>query len=243
MGGKNGRSTLVGLVAAAMLVLSVSGCVFTSRAGKLQTESETIELDGAETVSVGLRMGAGGLTLSGGADALAEAEFAYNVADWEPMIDYVVGGDQGELWIEQPEVGRLGLESYRYEWDIRLRDDVPMTLDVGLGAGESKLDVSALSISELDLNVGVGGVEVDLTGDREQDVDVTIRGGVGEATVLLPQDVGVRARVDGGLGEVDARGLTAQDGVYVNEAYGESDATITLSIEGGIGGVTLKVVE
>jgi predicted membrane protein len=159
------------------------------------------------------------------------------------MIDYVVGGDKGQLWIEQPEVGRLGLESYRYEWDIRLNDDVPMTLDVGLGAGESKLDVSALSISELDLNVGVGGVEVDLTGEREKDVDVTIRGGVGEAKVLLPQDVGVKARVDGGLGEVDARGLTAQDGVYVNEAYGKSDATITLSIEGGIGGVTLKVVD
>jgi hypothetical protein len=159
------------------------------------------------------------------------------------MIDYVVGGDKGQLWIEQPEVGRLGLESYRYEWDIRLNDDVPMALEVDVGAGESTLDLSALTVTTLDLNVGVGGVEVDLTGGRDRDVDVTIRGGVGEATVLLPDHVGVRARVGGGLGEVDANGLTQQDGIYVNEVYGDADSTITLDIEGGIGGVTLDVVE
>lgn len=236
---------IIGLLVLAMLVVSTTGCAWTTQTGELRSETETVELDGAERAVVHLRMGAGELDLSGGADGetLAEATFTYNVPDWQPTIDYAVAGDEGELWIEQPEVSNLGLESYRYAWDVRLSEAVPMQPDIGLGAGESAIDVSALSLSELELNVGVGGVDLDLTGDRARDVDVTVRGGVGEATVLLPSDVGVEAKVGGGLGDLNVSGLTEQGDVYVNEAYGASEATIRLDIEGGLGGVTLRVVE
>jgi hypothetical protein len=236
------RIRLLAALAAALLALSVSGCGWT-RTGPLQTESETIELQGAERADVHLRMGAGRLDLAGGADGLAEAEFTYNVPAWQPTIDYVVAGEEGELWIEQPEAKNLGLESYRYAWDVHLTEAVPLTLDVGLGAGESEIDLSTLTVTELDLKVGVGGVALDLTGERQRSMDVTIRGGVGEATVLLPDDVGVEATVGGGLGELDVSGLTQEGDVYVNEAYGASEATIRLDVEGGIGGVTLKVAE
>jgi len=241
---KNEKSVrIAGLLAAALLVASVSGCMWTTRTGPLQTESRTIELGDAETAAVHLRMGAGELSLSGGAGELAEADFTYNVADWQPTVDYVVAGDEGELWIEQPEAQNLGLESYRYAWDVRLNEAVPMTLDVALGAGESDLDVSALSITQLNLEMGVGAVELDLTGDRQRDVDVTIRGGVGEATVLLPSAVGVEAKAGGGLGEINVRGMTRKGDVYVNEAYGATDPTISLDVEGGVGGITLEVVD
>lgn len=233
------------LLAMALAVMLAGGCAWTTQTGELRTETETIELDGTEQAVVHLKMGAGELDLSGGVkqEILAEAEFTYNVPDWQPVIDHVVAGNEAELWIEQPEATNLGLESYRYAWDVRLNEKVPLTLDLGLGAGESEIDVSALSVTELDLNVGVGQVELDLTGDRGQDVDVTVRGGVGEATVLLPSDVGVEARVGGGLGDLDVSGLTQQGDVYVNEALGTSQATIRLDIEGAIGGVTLQAAE
>ena len=240
------RMSVAGLLTAAVLILSTA-CLWTGRTGKLRAEHETVELGGAEEVDVHLRMGAGGLTLGGGADTLAAADFVYNVRAWRPTMDYVVAGDKGELWIEQPEVKTLSLESYRYEWDIRLAGDVPMTLDVALGAGESDIDVSSLDVSELDVKTGLGGLTLDLTGDRERDVDVTIKGGVGEAAVLLPAEVGVRATVTGGLGEVDAVGLRRDGEAYVNEALGDaangSAAMITLNVEGGVGEVTLKVAE
>jgi predicted membrane protein len=188
-------------------------------------------------------MGAGKLTLAGGADGLVDAEFIYNVAAWQPMIDYVVSGERGELWIEQPEVKSLGLESYRYEWDLRLNDEVLLDLNVALGAGESKIDASTLSLTHLDLKMGAGGVEVDLAGAHEQDVDVTVRGGVGEVTILLPDNIGVKAEISGGLGEVNVSGLTKDGDVYVNDAYGKSDVTITLDVEGGVGEITLQVAD
>jgi hypothetical protein len=242
MNNRRERVRIAAVLALTVLVLSTA-CLWTGVTGKVRTETERVELDGAQEVDVHLRMGAGGLTLTGGADALAEADFTYNVPAWKPTIDYVVGGDEGELWIEQPEVKRLSLETYRYEWDVRLNDDVPMALDVALGAGEGEIDASHLSVSELDLKMGVGGVELDLTGDRERDVDVTITGGAGEATVLLPAEVGVRATVKGGLGDVDSVGLTTDGDAYVNDAYGHSPTTITLTIKGGVGDVMLRVVD
>ena len=231
------------MLAAIGLVISLAACSWTSRTGDLQEQSETIDLEGAESVVVNLRMGAGELTVRGGSDALVDAEFIYNVDEWEPTIDYAVSGDEGELWIEQPEVGSLSLESYRYEWILEFNEDVPMEMNVDLGAGVNELDVSALSLTRLDLEMGVGDLNLDLTGEREQDLDVSIRGGVGSATVLLPADVGVRAEVTGGLGSIDVDGLTREGDVYVNEAYEESDMTVNLDIEAGVGEIDLQVVD
>jgi predicted membrane protein len=119
----------------------------------------------------------------------------------------------------------------------------PIDLQITLGAGKSTVDVSALALTDFDLEMGVGDAEVDLSGSYGRDLDVTIRGGVGAATVLLPANVGVRAEVSGGLGSIEASGMTRQDGAYVNDAWGTSDTTIVLDIEGGVGEIELRVVE
>jgi predicted membrane protein len=82
-----------------------------------------------------------------------------------------------------------------------------------------------------------------LTGERERDLNVSVRGGVGEVVILLPEDVGVQAQVEGGIGEVKADGMSRKDDAYVNEAFGVSETTINLDIQGGVGGVTLEVQE
>jgi len=233
--------SLGAILACAVLALPLGACTWTSRIGKLRTDAHSIDLGDAKSVTVDLKMGAGELTIGGGADALVEADFTYNVAAWKPVVDYSVSGERGKLSIQQPEVQNWGVGSYRYEWDLRFNDGVPMDLNVVLGAGKSLLDMRHLSLTRLDLKMGVGDIELDLRGEREQDLDVTIRGGVGEATVRLPKDVGVRIKATGGLGEVNAESLRRDGDVYVNEAYGESSATITLDIEGGVGEINLEV--
>lgn len=221
----------------------ISGCAWTTQTGDVQQTAETIELQDAESVEVNLRMGAGELTVDSGSKALVDADFTFNVAEWEPMIDYVVGGEEGELWIEQPEVKNLGLESYRYAWDLRFNETVPMQMDIALGAGPSRIDVSDLSVTRLDLRMGAGETRLDLSGAREEDLAVTLRGGVGLATVILPADIGVRAEIRGGLGAIDTEGLTKDGDAYVNEAYGASDVTVTLDVEAGVGEIKLQVAE
>jgi hypothetical protein len=47
---------------------------------------------------------------------------------------------------------------------------------------------------------------------------------------------------EGGLGKINAKGLNRAGDSYVNDAYGDSDVTLKVDVEGGVGQINLKVV-
>jgi hypothetical protein len=254
------------LLAMVAVLLTTSACGGGVRVGKLQTESETVELGDAASVRVEIDMGAGELDVAGGAAELLEANFAYNVAELKPEVDYSAGA----LTVRTPDV-RTGIGSlrdadeYRYEWDLRLNDDVPMEMQVSVGAGRTNLKLGSLSLTRLDvaggageisvdlsgsasltrldIASGAGALTVDLTGTWQNDLEATIGGGVGERILILPRDTGVRVKVEVGVGEVDAAGLTKEGEYYTNDAYGQSEVTLYLEVAGGVGGTELRVGE
>jgi hypothetical protein len=211
--------------------------------GKMQHESKSVDPKDAQSASAQLKMGAGELNLTGGADQLMEADFSYNVSEWKPKVSYDVSGKKGELVVKQgsAEGGNLS-GGARNEWDISMNDELPTDLVVQLGAGESNLDLDSLTLKGLDLQMGAGKITVDLTGDYTQGFDASIEGGVGQATVLLPSEVGVKAKAEGGLGGINAKGLNKVGDAYVNDAYGESDTNLNVDVKGGVGEINLKVV-
>jgi predicted membrane protein len=158
-------------------------------------------------------------------------------------VSYDVSGDEGELVVRQggDEGSNLGGEA-RNEWVIRLNDELPTDLVVQMGAGESDLDLDSLTLTGLNLQMGAGKTTVDLTGDYAKSFDASIQGGVGEATVMLPSGVGVKAKAQGGLGKINAEGLERVGDSYVNDAYGESDVTLNVDVQGGVGQINLEVV-
>ena len=230
------------LVLLLITTLFVGSCG-TQRIGEMQRESQTVDLENAQSVVADLRMGAGELNVTGGSDAMMEADFSYNVAEWEPEVSYDVSGDTGELIVEQGsgEGVPVGGDA-RNEWELLFNDEVPIDLHVEMGAGESDLDLDSLTLTGLNLEMGAGKTTVDLTGDYSQDIDASIQGGVGEATVLLPSEVGVRARAEGGLGKINAEGLQREGESYENDAYGNSDVTLEVDVQGGVGQINLEVV-
>ena len=211
--------------------------------GKMQSESKSVDLKNAQTARAQLEMGAGELHITGGADQLMEGEFSYNVSEWKPKVSYDVSGDEGELIVKQgsSEGASLGGKA-RNEWDISFNDEVPTDLVVQMGAGESNLDLDSLTLKGVDLKMGAGKSTVDLTGDYAKSFDASIQGGVGEATVLLPSGVGVKAKAEGGLGKINAKGLKKVSDSYVNDAYGESDVNLNVYVQGGVGAINLEVV-
>jgi hypothetical protein len=236
-----------GLLTMVVSLLAVSGCVGPGsriRVGDLQTESRTVELGDAQSVNVEIDMGAGELDVSGGAVELLEAGFTYNVARLKPEVEY----GEGTLSVRTPNVetgiGSLwDVDDYRYEWDLRLNDGVPMELSVSLGAGKATLELGSLSLTRLNVDMGAGEVVMDLTGDWRADLDVKLEGGAGGATLRLPRDVGVRVDVSGGLGQVNAPGFTKDGDSYVNDAYGESEVTLRIDVEIGLGAIDLELGE
>jgi hypothetical protein len=211
--------------------------------GKMQEESKSVDLKNAQSARAQLKMGAGELNVTGGADQLMEADFSYNVSEWKPKVSYDVSGQKGELVVKQGGTEGVHLDADgRNEWDIRLNDEVPTDLVVKMGAGESDLDLDSLTLTGVDLQMGAGKTTVDLTGDYAQSFDASIQGGVGEATVFLPSEVGVKAKAEGGLGKINAKGLKKVGDSYVNAAYGESDVNLNVNVQGGVGQINLKGV-
>jgi len=233
---------VIELVTVTLLAILLAAACGASQADELQTESEAVELGDAESVRTDLKMAAGELKVGGGADGLMEADFAYNVADWQPEVSYDdVSSGTGTLSVKQPNENRSKRDDYRNAWDIHLNDGVPANLHVVMGAGESDFDLSGLNLTGFDLRVGAGPSTVDLAGTWDRDVDASIQGGAGAVRVRLPSRMGVRVDVTGGLGEVQAEGLSRDGDAYVNDTYGESEATLNVDIEGGVGVVRLEV--
>jgi hypothetical protein len=236
---------LIVMMAATAIVAGACGTQpgGTQQVGKMQRESKSVDPKNAQSARAQLKMGAGELNVTGGADQLMEGEFSYNVSEWKPKVSYEVSGQEGELVVKQRSAEGAGLSGdARNEWNIRLNDEVPTDLVMQMGAGESDLDLDSLTLTGVDLQMGAGKTTVDLTGDYAQSFDTSIQGGVGEATVMLPSEVGVKAKAEGGLGKINAVGLQKVGDSYVNEAYGESDVNLSVDVQGGVGEINLKVV-
>ncbi|MFW5943148.1 MAG: toast rack family protein [bacterium] len=256
----------VAVVVALVLFLTV-GCIGRLRVGDVQTKSETVALEDAPEVDVAIRMGAGQIQLGGGADGLMTGEFTYNVDAWEPEVAYEVRGDIGYLSIEQPAMdeSNIGIpdDSIRNEWDVRLAEDVPMSLAVQLGASDADLDLENVNVrrltlqsgagdnsvnlggtlSTLDVQMGAGELRLNFNDDWQQNLEATVTAGVGQLTLLLPADTGVRVAVQQGLGSIDAVNLRQDGDVYVNEAYEQAETTLDIRVEGGLGQIVLEVIE
>lgn len=223
----------------AMLGLFSVGCYVTTEGRTtVETAAQSVDLKGAKSVEVNVDLGAGELVMHGGAAALMDADFRYSSSDGRPAVQYDVNGTRGLLTVRQPSQHHIG-NNGKNTWDLKLNEEVPMDVRVKMGAGEGRLNLGNTALHSLDVEVGAGQMNVDLTGHPHGDMDVRVRGGVGEATLRLPRRARLDIEAHGGIGEITAHGLTKRGDRWVNEPSGEADATIHVSVNGGIGQINL----
>lgn len=232
------------LLALAVMMLSMTSCVCIGERVELvdlRTENQTIDLGGAERVVIEVEIGIGKLNVTSGSPALLDAEFTYNVEEWAPTVDYSVSNGKGLLFITQPNAeGKSTPDKARNEWELSLGDEVPLDLSIDMGVGNVHLDLGDLKLTDLSVDQGVGNVKINLVGEHTADLKASVDGGVGEITVMVPSSIGVRVHADTGIGSFSTHGLKERDGAFVNDAYGETESTISLSIDAGIGKITVE---
>ena len=184
------RFRIVPVLLMAAVLLLAAGCNLRALdVGNVQEKSESVEVGAAKSVTADIAIGAGKLNVTGGGASLLDANFIYNVEEWEPTIDYRVSGDQGRLTVEQPD-SREGIPiqpaNVRYEWDLQFNDDVPLDLEISMGAGEGDLELDSLSLNRVNFEGGAGDVNIDLSSSTLSDLNVRI--GAGDVMVDLSGD-------------------------------------------------------
>jgi hypothetical protein len=204
----------------------------------LQHQSRTVDRQGAKSVDVSLETGSGELNISSGSTHLLDADFHYSDSYETPRVDYNVADGVGHLSISQ-DSGSAHFGAKLNQWNLRLSNEAPLELKIEIGAGRGQLRLRDMPVTRLDMKMGAGQADVDLTGNRKNDLIADLQGGVGQVTVRLPRKVGVVVHATGGIGAVDAHELRHDNGEYTNEAYGKTPATIRLTVQGGIGQISL----
>ncbi len=212
------------LVLAALLLIgsSLACCVMpeipdieinvpTIEVGEMESTREEIPLSGAESANVDVRFAAGELEIDAGdSEQLFSGHFRYNVPQWKPQVSY----EDNSLFVEQGGMGEdwgVPTGNTRNEWELEFSPDIPLSMNIDVGAGDGRLDFTGLQLTELDLEMGAGNFDIRFdepnqvamndfsldTGAAKLDVrgignaspeQMTVNGGVGEITLDFTGD-------------------------------------------------------
>lgn len=158
-------------------------------------------------------------------------------------VEVKAGAGSGELDLSGLQLTELDLELGAGEFSVRF--DEPNAAEMGrldLDAGASQLELSGAGYASprrMVVRSGAGDATLELTGEWSRSADIDVTAGVGQVTLRLPDDVGVRVDVEGGLASVKASGLRRSGDAYVNDAYGEAEIELDITVTAGVGQVNL----
>lgn len=124
-------------------------------------------------------------------------------------------------------------------WELGLNPEVPVELEVSLGAGQSYIDLTGLAVRGLNLSTGVGGTTIILP--DEGLVQAEIDGAIGETVVVIPQGMAARIHFDTALVSRDLPdGYQGQDDLYISPGYESAENRVDLEVGLAIGRVAIS---
>lgn len=199
-------------------------------------------LDGARRAAVELAPGVGTLRVSamaepdgliaGTAETYANERLDRTFSVYDGTAFFTLRSEQIQPW---QSTGGWDTRS----WDLQLNPEVPTRLMIAGGVGRTEADLSKLSLMSLDVDAGVGDVRLTLPATGR--LEAQISAGVGEVTVTIPPGMAARITVSGGLGQTRVLGTYDRSGdTYTTPGYATAENRIDLTIEGGVGSVTVK---
>lgn len=214
--------------------LSLLFGAFDRRTEEPRTENLALQLKGFEEAAVTIQYGAGRLLIDSGAapDELLSGVF-------EGGVDHRLNPDGEVARVELRPPPALPDWNGR-AWDIALNADIPLTLNLQIGAAEAIVNLAQTQVRSLALRAGAGQADIIMPASAGE-VEATIEGGAGSVTVRVPD--GVAARITGkatvGLLDVDESRFAATDTGWQSEAYEDASHRINLSVRFAAGQVSV----
>ncbi len=212
----------------------------------ITSNTTDIPLDEATSGNISVTMGAGEITLTGGAQepVLMEATVFSKAPEWQP--DYSTVLENRTKTVRMIDKGHTGKAWFAVHspniWEIRVTDTVPVALDVKIGAGDCRLNLDTINIRSLNVHSGAGDTEIDLGRYRGGRFDATIMSGIGDLTLKVPGSGNTRITVDQGVGDITGSGFAMNNGAYVSPGYNPALPVNEITVKQGVGSVYLEMV-
>ncbi len=243
-----GRRSVWGSLLALVLTLAIlAGVLWLFGEGigigqVLSTEEVRQDLDGATQAEVAIEPGIGTLHVHALPESASLVEGVIRLGRGERVTrDFSVEGETATFTLQSegasvPFAGGWGGER---AWDLGLNPDVSLRLEISLGVGESDVDLTGLTVSDLDVSLGIGQTTVILPDEGR--FQARIDGAIGQTIVIIPAELAARIRVDTGLaGSQLPDNYQCQDDVCTSPGYGSAENRVDLEVSQAIGNVTIR---
>ena len=211
------------------------------------TETTSIPLRGATTVTAQIQQSVGELTLRASAVPTdgVQADFTYAPEDWKPDVVTSSEASSASFRISSPASdGRSWFGYMRNTWVITMPTGVKTDLGLDLGVGTSTVDLRGIDVASLSVRTGVGETSIDLSGTRTHNVTVRVQAGVGNLTLRLPRTISVKVTTpEKGVGNLSAPGFIQNGDLLINGEFLVAGPTIDIELVRGVGNVTLELTD
>lgn len=200
-----------------------------------ETIEENIRIpvpDSAQIPDLEIKFGGGDLSVAPGAESmLVEGKTVYNAAAFRPKV--TVSRNKITL---QPEkevgLGDLTTEGLENAWDLKLGSGA-MNLTLHAGAAQADIELGGLSIANLSITQGGSDFNLSFSTPNEIEMDsLKFSGGVSSAVLIsLANAKADKIIFEGGAGDFEL------------DFSGELQADVEVTIQGGLGTITIIVPE
>lgn len=162
--------------------------------------------------------------------------FEINLGASESTLDF------SGLRVRSLEIN-TGASSTKILFD-RPNPEVLEKLEINVGAAKLRArGLGNANFKRLTFEGGVGIYTLDFRGKLGHEATVDISMGLAQLTLLIPEDVGAKIEKETPLTAFSADGFEKEGGVYVNESFGSTEATLIITVESGLGSITVETVE
>lgn len=141
-----------------------------------------------------------------------------------PKLEFALKGKTDKLDIDDDNHNKV---------DLKLNTDVIWDMNFEFGAGKADFDLSQYKVKNLSIKTGLTETDVKL-GDKTDNLDVKIESGLTDIEFQVPETVGCRIDIDGGLNDKDFEGFIQKDGHWETPNFDKSAKKINLKFEGGL---------
>jgi hypothetical protein len=127
------------------------------------------------------------------------------------------------------------------DWLVKLSHEVPLSINVDVGANEVDLDLTYLHVVELQVNMGANATKISLPADAGY-TDVKIDGGVTSVRLYVPEGVAARIKLNNALtsNNINRSRFPRVDDVYQSPDYDTAANKVDITVDMGLGSLTIS---
>jgi hypothetical protein len=208
--------------------------------GKIEVETASIDLQGANSASIKISHGAGELNIHSGANPneLAHGTFAGG-------LDHKAtrNGDRLEVRM-RPAKDVMDFPFFgprvQLDWDVALNPQIPTALTLNVGANKSMLDLRDLNLTDLKLETGASDTRVTLPAIGRYSADFDL--GAASLEVTVPD--GLSARIHASIGaaslQVNESRFPRNGSHYQSPDFETATNSVDMTIDAGAASIKVR---